>query len=453
MNIYIYGAGLFGTAIGNELAKNEHNNVVLITRDESQANEVNNLNTNYKYFPNKTLNKRLHAKSSLTDLKEADLLFIALPSSKIEESAKIIKRYSRPDLLIVNLSKGILSNGETITSYLTTNLESENIVTMKGPTFATELINGSHSMFTLGFSTKRQYDIIKQITTKTNIHFDYTKDIQGVEILSVLKNIYAILIGIIDAKYNSANTRFMILTKAFSEISIFLNELGGKKDTLLLSCGFGDMGLTSLNDLSRNRTLGLLIGKGFYNPQTKGNSVVLEGLKTLKHINHLMPDYLLDRLPLFNSLNTFFESKEKTFSVDFDALLNKKMRTVLTYGTFDLLHYGHLEILRRSKALGDRLIVGVSTDDFNRIKGKECKINFEKRKEFLEALEYVDVVIPEDQWDQKVNDIVDYDVDIFVMGDDWKGKFDDLKKYCKVVYLPRTPGISTTKLKSIIKNL
>ena len=127
-----------------------------------------------------------------------------------------------------------------------------------------------------------------------------------------------------------------------------------------------------------------------------------------------------------------------------------KFKTVLTYGTFDLLHYGHLEILRRASLLGNKLIVGVSTDKFNEIKGKTCVLPYQKRKELLESLDYVDKVIPEDNWDQKVTDIQDNNIDIFVMGDDWKGKFDELKEFCEVIYFPRTKGISSTKLRSIL---
>jgi glycerol-3-phosphate cytidylyltransferase len=125
------------------------------------------------------------------------------------------------------------------------------------------------------------------------------------------------------------------------------------------------------------------------------------------------------------------------------------MKRVITYGTFDLLHYGHINLLRRAKALGDYLIVVLSTDEFNwKEKQKKCYFTYEIRKQLLEAIRYVDLVIPEENWDQKVSDVKEYHIDTFVMGDDWKGKFDFLKPYCEVVYLPRTPEISTTQIKN-----
>ncbi|MFC7394689.1 glycerol-3-phosphate cytidylyltransferase [Scopulibacillus cellulosilyticus] len=123
------------------------------------------------------------------------------------------------------------------------------------------------------------------------------------------------------------------------------------------------------------------------------------------------------------------------------------MKKVITYGTYDLLHWGHINLLKRAKEQGDYLIVALSTDEFNAIKDKKAYHNFENRKLILEAIRYVDEVIPENNWEQKVNDIIEHNVDIFVMGDDWEGKFDFLKEYCQVVYLPRTEGISTTKIK------
>jgi len=125
------------------------------------------------------------------------------------------------------------------------------------------------------------------------------------------------------------------------------------------------------------------------------------------------------------------------------------MKKILTYGTFDLLHYGHIRLLKRAKALGDYLIVALSTDEFNELKGKKTYHNYETRKEMLEAIRYVDLVIPEANWEQKINDVKEFDVNIVVMGSDWAGsdKFEYLNDYCQVVYLDRTEGISTTKIK------
>ncbi|MDY0409347.1 glycerol-3-phosphate cytidylyltransferase [Virgibacillus soli] len=123
------------------------------------------------------------------------------------------------------------------------------------------------------------------------------------------------------------------------------------------------------------------------------------------------------------------------------------MNKIITYGTFDLLHTGHINLLRRARELGDYLIVAISTDEFNAIKEKKAYYTFEQRKLILEAIRYVDEVIPEHNWDQKITDVQKHDVDTFVIGDDWKGKFDFLNDYCNVVYLPRTIGISTTKIK------
>lgn len=128
------------------------------------------------------------------------------------------------------------------------------------------------------------------------------------------------------------------------------------------------------------------------------------------------------------------------------------MRRVITYGTFDLLHYGHINLLQRAKVLGDYLIVALSTDAFNwRCKHKRCFFPYERRRQMLEALRCVDLVIPEESWEQKPLDVKLYRVDTFVMGNDWEGKFDFLKPLCSVVYLPRTPEISTTQIKEELK--
>jgi glycerol-3-phosphate cytidylyltransferase len=129
-----------------------------------------------------------------------------------------------------------------------------------------------------------------------------------------------------------------------------------------------------------------------------------------------------------------------------------KKRKIITYGTFDMFHIGHLRLLKRLKEMGDELIVAVSTDEFNELKGKKTLIPYEQRAEIVESIKYVDKVIPERNWEQKVEDINKYNIDIFVIGNDWEGKFDFLKEYCEVKYLERTQDISTTQLKKSLTN-
>jgi len=127
-------------------------------------------------------------------------------------------------------------------------------------------------------------------------------------------------------------------------------------------------------------------------------------------------------------------------------------KTIITYGTFDMFHIGHLKLLQRLKKMGDKLLVGVSTDEFNTLKNKKTLIPYKHRAEIISNIKCVDLVIPETNWEQKIEDIKKYNVDIFAMGNDWEGKFDYLKEYCEVIYLPRTKDISTTLLKKSLKN-
>ena len=322
MNIFVIGSGTFGTAISNELANNKSNNVVLFSRSLNKVNEINNNHTNKKYFPNKKLNTLLQSTNIHSEIIKADVIFIALPSSILKDGINDFRNYISKNQLVVNLSKGIFKDGYTIVDFLSEFLDSKNIVCLKGPSFAVEIMEHANTLLTLGYSNKNQKDLVSKIFLDTNIHFDSTKDIRGVEILSVIKNIYALLIGVIDAKYNSPNTRFMFLTKAFTEIRILNKEFQGDLDTLFLSCGLGDLCLTSLNDLSRNRTLGLLIGKGFYNPNSKENTVIIEGLDAVNIIFSLIDEALIYKLPFLMKLHSFFNSNKKSFIVDFNEFID-----------------------------------------------------------------------------------------------------------------------------------
>jgi glycerol-3-phosphate dehydrogenase (NAD(P)+) len=325
MNILVLGAGTFGTAIANELSVNTENKVTLFSRNQEKVNEINEFQTNKSCFPNKHLTKHLKASSDKEFIRDADIVFIALPSSVIIENFIALKSFFKDDALFVNLSKGLFEGGVTIVESVKKELDTENVVTLKGPSFAVEVMEHADTLLTLGYSTKEQYEIINKIIIDTALHIDCTTDIRGVEALSVLKNIYALVLGVVDAKYNSPNTRFMILTKAFSEVRVLLRALGGANDTLFLACGFGDLCLTSLNDLSRNRTLGLLIGKGFFNADYKSNYVILEGLNAIEMFHELLSENLHKDLPIFNKLYNFFVNQESELEFKFDELIDKKI--------------------------------------------------------------------------------------------------------------------------------
>ena len=320
MNILVLGAGTFGTAIANELAINKNNNVILFSRSKDKVREINQNSTNQNFFPNKRLTKELTATSDINDIKYIDIIFIALPSSKIIDTLLSIKHNFKKDVLIINLSKGLYKDGITIVESIKKKIDIKNVITLKGPSFAVEIMEHAETLLTLGYSTSNQYRTVIKTIKNTSLNIDSTKDILGVEVLSVLKNIYALFIGVIDAKYDSPNTRFMFLTKAFSEIRIILKFLGGKEETLFLGCGFGDLCLTSLNDLSRNRTLGLLIGKDFFNFNDNSNNTILEGVRAIMIMNNLLPKELKRSLPIFNKLNNFFSKKKQKFEIDFKQL-------------------------------------------------------------------------------------------------------------------------------------
>jgi glycerol-3-phosphate dehydrogenase (NAD(P)+) len=282
-NIVIIGAGAFGTAIGKVLCENKENEVTLLTNSIKQCEEINKSSTNKLYYRGVRLPDKMNCTVYKDILKKADIIFIALPSSIIPSYIKSIKYLLLDSALVVNLSKGLFSKGKTVIDVIREEVENE-VVTLKGGTFAIEVMNAQASMMTLGYRRQEDAELITKIFKGTNIYFDYSTDILGVEYLSVVKNIYAILLGIIDAQFNSINTRFMVFTKSFQEISLILKTLNARSETLHLNCGIGDFALTSLNDLSRNRTLGLLIGKNFYQKGNGDNSVILEGRNAIKRI-------------------------------------------------------------------------------------------------------------------------------------------------------------------------
>lgn len=296
--ICIIGAGSIGTALGQVLANTEQLEVTLLSIEQDVVKDINDFHVNRTYFPQIRLNNWLKATTDESILQTSDYIFLAIPSTAIIPYLQRLNGMINPQAVLINMAKGFAGNHETIVDDLNSIVVNP-VCSLKGPTFARELINNMPTAMTVGAPDFDIYTQLHEIFKGSVIHLDYSSDVTGVEILSILKNIYAIVIGIIDAHFNSPNLRFLVFTRAFNEMLQLLILFGGKQETMFKYCGIGDFGLTALNDLSRNRTLGLLIGKGFFSEDISGK-VVLEGrvavdiiMNKLKAINADPENYLL----------------------------------------------------------------------------------------------------------------------------------------------------------------
>jgi len=304
-------------------------------------------------------------------------------------------------------------------------------------------------------------------------------DVKGVELCGSLKNIIALASGISTGLGYGDNARAALITRGLTEIERLGAKLGCLSDTFSGLAGMGDLIVTATSKFSRNNRCGYLIGQG-YSPSDaiKQVGMVVEGINALPAAIKLSEQFDVN-MPIISAVDQIInhgisaekiamelmgrdsitELSKPVLDINYESAVMKNaairlqgdqsMKRVITYGTFDLLHYGHINLLRRAKALGDYLIVVISSDEFNwNEKHKKCYFSYEQRKALVEAIRYVDLVIPEESWNQKRSDMHEYHVDTFVMGDDWKGKFDFLKdEGVEVVYLPRTPEISSSQIK------
>jgi glycerol-3-phosphate dehydrogenase (NAD(P)+) len=273
--ISFLGAGSIGTALANVIAETRKTEVLLHTIEEDVIASINSAHVNTQYFPSVRLDDSLKATGNNTMLSGSKAIFLAVPSIVLLDYLESIRDFIPPETVLVNLAKGFGRDQKTIVRCLNEMFPNP-VMTMKGPTFAREIINRVPSGFTLGSDKEQDTGPVSSLFDGTSVYLDFSDDPEGVEILSILKNIYAIALGIVDAQFNSPNIRFLVLTKTFREMHKLLLESGGKEETIFKYCGFGDFTLTALNDLSRNRTLGLLIGKGFFTPGVS-HELVLEG--------------------------------------------------------------------------------------------------------------------------------------------------------------------------------
>ena len=279
--VVVAGAGVFGTSVSERLAWNTDNEVWIHTIEGDVCVDINQNHRNTKYFPTRFLNQSIRASMDYEVFADADVVLLVIPSKVIvpfaNEMRKHIKKGSGP--LIINLAKGMSDEG----AFLTEKIPFTRTASMKGPTFAIETLNGFPTAFTFG-GRREDYKWFKHtILPGTGFSLDYSPDVRAVELLSILKNMYAIAIGLVSGRYNSPNVDFLVYTKAVNEMRRLLKHYECDPETIFRYCGIGDLGLTSLNDLSRNRTFGMLIGKGFKYDEDQG-ATVIEGKRTIKLI-------------------------------------------------------------------------------------------------------------------------------------------------------------------------
>ncbi len=275
--IVVAGGGVFGTSVAERLTWNRNNSVTIHTIEEDVYEDIRDNHQNTKYFPTKFLSPSLTATMDDAVFSEADVILLVLPSKAIVPFSERIRRHTSSNPLIINLAKGMSDDG----AFITEDIPFERRASMKGPSFAIETMNGFPTSFTFG-GKKSDYEYFRDsVLPHTLFTLDWTEDTRSVELCSILKNMYAIAIGLVSGKYGSPNVDFLVYTKAVKEMRKLLKLYSCSEDTIFCYCGLGDLGLTALNDLSRNRTFGMLIGKGFLFNEEKNAATVIEGKRTI----------------------------------------------------------------------------------------------------------------------------------------------------------------------------
>lgn len=479
-SIGVLGAGTWGIALARMLSNSGHF-VTVWSAIEKEIDEVS-LNRIHPNLPQMTIPKDVNFTKNI---KEAcinkDIILFAVPSIFVRKTAAVARSYIRNDQVIVNVAKGIEAETlYTLTEVIKDELEKDNLhkkiklVALSGPTHAEEVAKDIPTTIVSACDDLEVAEYVQDIFTNSCMRVYTNTDIKGVELCGTLKNIVALAAGIAAGLGYGDNTKAALITRGISEISRLGIEMGCYEQTFVGLAGIGDLVVTAMSSQSRNNRAGKLIGRG-YSPSEAITEVgmVVEGINALPAAVKLANYYDVD-MPIVSAVNSIINKKanplktvdmlmgrekkieftKPILDIKFENVILKnqrrrEMKRIITYGTFDLLHYGHINLLRRAKALGDYLVVVLSTDEFNwKEKQKKCYFTYEQRKALLESIRYVDLVIPETSWDQKSRDVHEYHIDTFVMGDDWKGKFDFLKEEgVEVVYLPRTPEISTTQIK------
>jgi len=477
--IGVIGAGTWGIALARMLTVCGHD-VMVWSAIESEIDDLSSTRK-HKNLPGMEIpSNTKFTKEIKTVCHEKDILIWAVPSNFVRSTVKLAAPYINENQIIVDVAKGIERNTHfTMTQVIHDELEKNSkvkvsLVALSGPTHAEEVALDIPTTIVSACNDITVAKIVQDVFMNSCLRVYTNYDIEGVELCGAIKNIIALAVGISRGLGYGDNTSAAIVTRGIAEIKRLGLAMGCNEETFSGLAGIGDLVVTATSEHSRNNKCGQLIGKGVnIDSAIEKVGMVVEGINALPATIELAEQYKVE-MPIVMMVNKVVnygltpiaaaeelmarekksETEKSKLDIDYEqSLLHSRkgtnMKRVITYGTYDLLHYGHINLLRRAKALGDYLIVVLSSDEFNwNEKHKKTYFTYEQRKQLLESIRYVDLVIPENSWQQKRNDVHEYHVDTFVMGDDWQGKFDFLKEEgIDVIYLPRTPEISSSQMK------
>ena len=474
--IGILGAGTFGVSLARMLCLSGHT----VTVWSALADEIVSLAATRRH-PNlgeMVIPDAVVFTADIATVCHAqDLLLVAVPSPYVRATARAMAPYIPDGQIVVDVAKGF----EADTLYTMSRVIREElcadgahdavrVVALSGPTHAEEIARDLPTTIVSACIEAQAAQRVQEIFSNTCMRVYTNPDVLGVELCGALKNVIALAAGVSAGLGYGDNACAALITRGMAEITRLGVAMGCAPDTFYGLAGIGDLIVTATSVHSRNNRCGRLIGEGMTPAEAVAAvGMVVEGINALPAAIRLGERYGVE-LPLIRAVHAVVvegaspadtvrrlmgrDRKTETTDLQYERalLLNKRgdqMKRVITYGTFDLLHYGHINLLRRAKAQGDYLIVALSTDEFNRDeKHKHSYFSYDQRKALLEAIRYVDLVIPEHCWEQKRDDIRTYRIDTVVMGDDWEGQFDFLREEgAEVVYLPRTPEVSSSRIK------
>lgn len=476
--IGILGAGTWGIALAKTLINCKHEVTVWSAIEE----EIVELSETRKQrnLPEIKIPWNIWFTNKIRDVcQDKDVLILAVPSQFVRKTVKIAIPFIKQQI-IVSVAKGVEADTHfTMTRVIRDELQKNGvtdvpIVALSGPTHAEEVALDMPTAIISSCDDLYIAEKIQSIFINSCLRVYTNQDMLGVELCGAIKNIIAMACGISNGLGFGDNAKAALITRGIAEMTRLGKTMGCDEETFRGLSGIGDLVVTATSVHSRNYRCGYLIGQGMNADfAVKQIGMVVEGINAIPATLQLAEQHNVE-MPIVKMVSQIVNDgfdprkaavdlmsrKEKSendcsnlsINYEYSLLQSKKgtsMKRVITYGTYDLLHYGHINLLRRAKALGDYLIVVLSSDEFNwNEKHKKTYFTYEQRKQLLESIRYVDLVISENNWEQKRSDMHEYHVDTFVMGDDWQGKFDFLKEEgVDVVYLPRTPEISSSQMK------